>query len=255
MKKELKKKKNYYEVTMEYIKDTVKVVAEGQKAMGEKIDRDLKEIKEEFRGEFRGVNSNFKTIFDYLSRIDDELKDIRNEMKKMREELKSKTDLVRFEALESRVFKIEEELAHRREVEEIIDFLEIQPIRRAVAGTLGYGLRKRVELARAIALKPDLLLLDEPMAGMHLEEKEDMARFIIDLNEEWNMTVVMIEHDMGVVMDISHRVMVLDFGKRIALGTPEEVRENPHVKRAYLGEEDEVLNAAARAVEAARAAS
>ncbi|MHB1216906.1 MAG: ABC transporter ATP-binding protein [Alphaproteobacteria bacterium] len=148
-----------------------------------------------------------------------------------------------------------EELAHRRDVEEIIDFLEIQPIRRAVAGTLGYGLRKRVELARAIALKPDLLLLDEPMAGMNLEEKEDMARFIIDLNEEWNMTVVMIEHDMGVVMDISHRVMVLDFGKRIALGTPEEVRENPHVKRAYLGEDDEVLNAAARAVEAARAAS
>jgi branched-chain amino acid transport system ATP-binding protein len=148
-----------------------------------------------------------------------------------------------------------EELAHRREVEEIIDFLEIQPIRRAVAGTLGYGLRKRVELARAIALKPDLLLLDEPMAGMNLEEKEDMARFIIDLNEEWNMTVVMIEHDMGVVMDISHRVMVLDFGKRIALGTPEEVRENPHVKRAYLGEEDEVLNAAAHTVEAARAVS
>ncbi|MBM3542216.1 MAG: ABC transporter ATP-binding protein [Alphaproteobacteria bacterium] len=134
-----------------------------------------------------------------------------------------------------------EELEHRRQVEEIIDFLEIQPIRRAVAGTLGYGLRKRVELARAVALKPDLLLLDEPMAGMNLEEKEDMARFIIDLNEEWNMTVIMIEHDMGVVMDISHRVMVLDFGKRIALDVPQVVREDAHVKRAYLGEEDELL--------------
>jgi branched-chain amino acid transport system ATP-binding protein len=134
-----------------------------------------------------------------------------------------------------------EELEHRKTVEDIIDFLEIQHIRRATAGTLGYGLRKRVELARAIALRPDLLLLDEPMAGMNLEEKEDMARFIIDLNEEWDMTVVMIEHDMGVVMDISHRVMVLDFGKRIAIGTPDEVRENEHVKRAYLGVEDELL--------------
>jgi branched-chain amino acid transport system ATP-binding protein len=134
-----------------------------------------------------------------------------------------------------------EELEHRRQVEEIIDFLEIQPIRRAIAGTLGYGLRKRVELARAVALKPDLLLLDEPMAGMNLEEKEDMARFVIDLNEEWNMTIIMIEHDMGVVMDISHRVMVLDFGKRIALDVPQQVRENEHVKRAYLGEEDELL--------------
>ncbi|MCU0985166.1 MAG: ABC transporter ATP-binding protein, partial [Acetobacteraceae bacterium] len=102
-----------------------------------------------------------------------------------------------------------EELAHRREVEDIIDFLEIQHVRKAQAGTLSYGLRKRVELARAVALKPKLILLDEPMAGMNLEEKEDMARFIIDLNEEWGMTVIMIEHDMGVVMDISHRVMVL----------------------------------------------
>ncbi|MFN0042189.1 MAG: ABC transporter ATP-binding protein [Alphaproteobacteria bacterium] len=130
-----------------------------------------------------------------------------------------------------------EELAHREQVEEIIDFLEIQHIRRAVAGTLGYGLRKRVELARAVALKPALLLLDEPMAGMNLEEKEDMARFVIDLNEEWGMTIVMIEHDMGVVMDISHRVMVLDFGKQIALDRPEIVRESPYVKRAYLGED------------------
>ena len=132
-----------------------------------------------------------------------------------------------------------EELAHRREVEEIIDFLEIQHVRKATAGTLSYGLRKRVELARAIALKPDMILLDEPMAGMNLEEKEDMARYIVDLNEEFGMTVVMIEHDMGVVMDISHRVMVLEFGKKIAEGSPEEVLADPRVKRAYLGEDDE----------------
>ncbi|WP_425485402.1 ABC transporter ATP-binding protein [Azospirillum oleiclasticum] len=141
-----------------------------------------------------------------------------------------------------------EELAHRREVEEIIDFLEIQHVRKAVAGTLSYGLRKRVELARAVALKPDLILLDEPMAGMNLEEKEDMARYIVDLNEEWGMTVVMIEHDMGVVMDISHRVMVLEFGKKIAEGTPEEVLADPRVKRAYLGEDDEDETAPAQEV-------
>jgi len=133
-----------------------------------------------------------------------------------------------------------EEIAHRREVENIIDFLEIQHVRGAVAGTLSYGLRKRVELARAIALKPKLVLLDEPMAGMNLEEKEDMARYIVDLNEEWGMTVIMIEHDMGVVMDISHRVMVLDFGKVIAEGLPEEVAANAHVKAAYLGEGEDV---------------
>ena len=128
-----------------------------------------------------------------------------------------------------------EELAHRREVEDIIDFLEIAHIRKSIAGTLSYGLRKRVELARAVALRPDLILLDEPMAGMNLEEKEDMARYIIDLNEEWGMTVIMIEHDMGVVMDISHRVMVLDFGREICTGLPEEVMENEQVKTAYLG--------------------
>ncbi|GAB4565718.1 MAG: ABC transporter ATP-binding protein [Geothermobacteraceae bacterium] len=132
-----------------------------------------------------------------------------------------------------------EELRHRAEVEDIIDFLEIAHIRKAVAGTLSYGLRKRVELARAVALRPDLILLDEPMAGMNLEEKEDMARYIIDLNEEWGMTVVMIEHDMGVVMDISHRVMVLDFGRKIAEGLPDEVMANPRVRTAYLGEEAE----------------
>ncbi len=131
-----------------------------------------------------------------------------------------------------------EELTHRKQVEDIIDFLEIAHIRKAVAGTLSYGLRKRVELARAVALKPDLILLDEPMAGMNLEEKEDMARYIIDLNEEWGMSVVMIEHDMGVVMDISHRVMVLDFGRKIASGLPHEVMANERVKKAYLGEDD-----------------
>ena len=123
-----------------------------------------------------------------------------------------------------------EELEHRRKVEEIIDFLDLQPVRKATAGTLPYGLRKRVELARAMALEPRLILLDEPMAGMNFEEKEDIG-----------MTVMMIEHDMGVVMDISHRVMVLDFGRKIAEGDPAAVLADPHVKRAYLGEEDEVL--------------
>ncbi len=141
-----------------------------------------------------------------------------------------------------------EELAHRREVEEIIDFLEIEHVRKATAGTLSYGLRKRVELARAIALKPELILLDEPMAGMNLEEKEDMARYIVDLNEEWGMTVVMIEHDMGVVMDISHRVMVLDFGRRIAEGVPAEVMAHPQVRRAYLGVGDDETPAEIEAV-------
>ncbi|MDP2697338.1 ABC transporter ATP-binding protein [Thalassospira sp.] len=132
-----------------------------------------------------------------------------------------------------------EELEHRRFCEDVIDFLEISHIRKATAGTLSYGLRKRVELARAVALRPDLILLDEPMAGMNLEEKEDMARFIIDLNEEWGMTVVMIEHDMGVVMDISNRVMVLDFGRKIAEGTPDQVMANAHVRKAYLGEDSD----------------
>src|SRR5437773_1345568 len=143
--------------------------------------------------------------------------------------------------LDHRPQRRRQELDRRRKVEEIIDFLDLQPVRKATAGTLPYGLRKRVELARAMALEPRLILLDEPMAGMNFEEKEDMARYIVDLNEEFGMTVMMIEHDMGVVMDISHRVMVLDFGRKIAEGDPAAVLADPHVKRAYLGEEDEVL--------------
>jgi len=129
-----------------------------------------------------------------------------------------------------------EEIAHRQTVEDIIDFLEIQHIRKKVVGTLAYGLQKRVELARALALEPKLLLLDEPMAGMNAEEKEDMARFILDIAEERGTTLVMIEHDMGVVMDVSHRVTVLNFGEKIADGTPEEVQASREVQMAYLGE-------------------
>ncbi len=130
-----------------------------------------------------------------------------------------------------------EEVNNRKEAEKILDFLEISNIRKSTAGTLSYGLRKRVELARAIAIQPELILLDEPMAGMNQEEKEDMARFIIDLNREWKITVVMIEHDMGVVMDISKRIAVLDFGEKIAEGTPDEVIKNKRVQQAYLGDD------------------
>ncbi len=130
-----------------------------------------------------------------------------------------------------------EEVEQRRAIEDIIDFLEIEAIRKQVVGTVPYGLRKRVELGRALALGPRVLLMDEPMAGMNLEEKEDMARFILDIYEERVNTIVLIEHDMGVVMDISDRVAVLDFGRKIAEGKPCEVKSNPDVIKAYLGEE------------------
>ena len=129
-----------------------------------------------------------------------------------------------------------EEVAHRRRIEDLIDFLKIQDLRRRVTGSLAYGLQKRVELGRALALDPEVLLLDEPMGGMNQEEKEDMARFILDVNEEWGTTIILIEHDMGVVMDISDRVAVLDMGQKIAEGTPDEVKANPRLIKAYLGE-------------------
>jgi branched-chain amino acid transport system ATP-binding protein len=143
----------------------------------------------------------------------------------------------------------QEEIRHRKTVEDIIDFLEIASIRKQVVGTLPYGLRKRVELGRALALEPKVLLLDEPMAGMNLEEKEDIARFIIDIFEGQGDTypetpvlrdgvscIVLVEHDMGVVMDLADRIIVLDFGRKIAEGTPEEIRANPKVISAYLGQ-------------------
>ena len=128
-----------------------------------------------------------------------------------------------------------EEMEHREAVERIIDFLEIQAIRKTPVGRLPYGLQKRVELGRALAMEPDLLLLDEPMAGMNVEEKEDMCRFVLDVNDEFGTTIALIEHDMGVVMDISDRVVVLDYGRKLADGLPDEVRSNQQVIDAYLG--------------------
>jgi len=130
---------------------------------------------------------------------------------------------------------LREEVAQREIVEDVIEFLEIEALRKRPVGSLPYGLQKRVELGRALVAHPHILLLDEPMGGMNVEEKEDMARFILDVNEEWGTTIVLIEHDMGVVMDISERIIVLDLGEKIAEGTPKEVKENPQVIKAYLG--------------------
>ena len=128
-----------------------------------------------------------------------------------------------------------EETEQRIVVERIIDFLEIQPYRKTPVGRLPYGLQKRVDLGRALAMEPQVLLLDEPMAGMNVEEKQDMSRFILDVNDEFGTTIVLIEHDMSVVMDISDRVVVLDYGRKIGDGKPEDVRSNPEVIAAYLG--------------------
>jgi len=132
-----------------------------------------------------------------------------------------------------------EEVRHRRIVEEIIDFLEMQSIRHRLVGSLPYGLRKRVELGRALALEPRLLILDEPFAGMNLEEKEDMVRFLRELHEVWERTIVLVEHDMSIVMSLSQRIAVLNFGEKLAEGTPAEIQDDPEVTRAYLGPAEE----------------
>lgn len=131
-----------------------------------------------------------------------------------------------------------EEIRHREILEELIDFLEMQAIRKKTVGSLPYGLMKRVELGRALALEPRLLVLDEPFAGMNLEEKEDMVRFLVELNEAWGQTMILVEHDMSIVMSISKRIVVLNFGEKLAEGTPEEVGSHPEVIKAYLGEAD-----------------
>jgi branched-chain amino acid transport system ATP-binding protein len=136
---------------------------------------------------------------------------------------------------------LREELESRQIVEEIIDFLEMEDVRKKLVGSLPFGIQRRVELGRALAMKPDLLLLDEPVSGMNVEETEDMARFILDTNNEFGTTILLVEHDMGVVMDISDYLVVLNFGEKIAEGTPQEVAQNPKVVQAYLGQESDLI--------------
>lgn len=133
-----------------------------------------------------------------------------------------------------------EEIRHRRVLEELIDFLEMQAIRKKAVGSLPYGLMKRVELGRALALEPKLLVLDEPFAGMNLEEKEDMVRFLVELNGSWGQTIILVEHDMSIVMSIAQRIVVLNFGEKLAEGTPDEVRNHPEVVKAYLGDNEAI---------------
>jgi branched-chain amino acid transport system ATP-binding protein len=135
----------------------------------------------------------------------------------------------------------QEEIAHRRILEEIIDFLEIQSVRNQPVGSLPYGMMKRIELGRALALQPDLLVLDEPFAGMNLEEKEDMVRFLLELNRAWGQTMILVEHDMAIIMSIAKRIAVLNFGEKLAEGTPGEIVKNPEVIQAYLGGDDNIL--------------
>jgi branched-chain amino acid transport system ATP-binding protein len=132
----------------------------------------------------------------------------------------------------------DEEIRHRRVLEEIIDFLEMQSIRKQAVGSLPYGMQKRVELGRALALEPKLLVLDEPFAGMNMEEKEDMVRFLLELNQQWGLTMILVEHDMSIVMSISQRIMVLNFGEKLGEGNAEEISANPEVIKAYLGESE-----------------
>jgi branched-chain amino acid transport system ATP-binding protein len=133
-----------------------------------------------------------------------------------------------------------EEIRHRQILEEIIDFLEMQPIRKKTVGSLPYGMMKRVELGRALALNPRLLILDEPFAGMNLEEKEDMVRFLLELNRRWGLTMILVEHDMSIVMSISQKIMVLNFGEKLGEGSPEQISANPEVIKAYLGEAQKI---------------